>query len=65
MELAKMLAEFPELSPPTETMMRVRENLAKLTKEHPDAIGEYLAEEWAKGEMSDREIAEFLERLGV
>jgi len=65
MEMAKMRAEFPELSPPTETMMRAWENLAKLAKEHPEAIGEFLANKRAKGEMSDREIAEFLEHLGV
>ena len=63
--LAKMRAEFPELSPPTETMMHTRENLAKLAKEHPEAVGEFLAKERAKGKMSDREIAEFLEQLGV
>jgi len=63
--LKEIQAEFPELSPPTETMMRAWENLAKLAKEHPEAIGEFLAKERAKGEMSDREIAEFLEHLGV
>ena len=63
--LANIQAKFPELSPPTETMMRTWEKLAKLAKEHPEAIGEFLAKERAKGEMSDREIAEFLKSLGL
>ena len=64
-ELAKIRAEFPELSPPTENMIRAMQGLAKVAEKHPEAIGEFLAKERAKGEMSDREIAEFLEHLGV
>ena len=65
MQLAKLRAEFPELSPPTEAMIIARKGIAKLAKEHPEAVGMFLANERAKGKMSDREIAEFLEHLGV
>lgn len=65
MQLAKLRAEFPELSPPTEVMIRVREELAKLTSRRPEAVGMFLAEEKAKGRMSDLEIAEFLKSLGL
>lgn len=54
-----------ELSPPTEGMIRAKEALAKVARKNPEAVGEYLAEKWAKGEMWNREIEEFLQRLGV
>ena len=63
--LAKMRAEFPELSPPTETMMHTRENLAKLAEKHPEAFGKWAAEKISKGEMSARELAELLKVFGI
>jgi hypothetical protein len=64
MEMAKMRAEFPELSPPTGSMIRANEDLAKLATERPEAIGAFLAKEKAEGRMSDRDIARFLKDLG-
>lgn len=64
MELAKMRAEFPDLSPPTESMILARDGLAKLARTHPEKFGKFVAEKIAKGEMSERELVEFLELLG-
>jgi hypothetical protein len=64
-ELAKIRAEFPELSPPTENMIRAMQGLAKVAEKHPEEFGKIVAEKIVKGEMSEREVAEFLEYLGV
>ena len=67
--LARIRAEFPELSPPTEAMKRAGEGiakgLAKLAEKHPEEFDKWVAEKIAKGEMSARELVEFLELLGV
>jgi len=63
--LAKVEAQFPQLSQPTEAMIRLRENLAKLAKKHPEAIEKFITNEIAKGKMSAQEIAELLKIFGI
>lgn len=63
--LKELQAKIPDMSPPTETMIRAREGLSKLARTHPEAIGNYVADRIAKGEMSERELVEFLELLSV
>ncbi len=62
-ELAKIRAEFPELSPPTRNMILAREALAKLAEKHPDKFDDLIAKLISKGEMSGRELVDFLELL--
>lgn len=59
--LEEIRAKFPDLSPPTESMIRASEALAKLAEKHPEKIGEFVAKEIVKGKMSVRQLAEILE----
>jgi hypothetical protein len=63
MQLAKLRTEFPELSPPTKSMILAREGLAKLARTHPEKFGMFIGEKIIKGEISERELAEYLELL--
>ena len=62
---ADITAKFPELSPPTEAQKRAREALVKLAEKHPEELAEMIAEQFARGEMSEQELIKFLELLGA
>lgn len=63
--LAKVEAQFPHLSQPTEAKIHIRKELAELAKKRPEAIEQYIISEINKGKMSAQEIAELLEIFGI
>lgn len=61
---ANMMAEHPELSPPTPASLYAREALAKIAKECPRAYLMFAVEQFTNGKMSQQEVVEFLKLMG-